>query len=130
MRSNNPFPKIFLGGNCYFRNFFFGETCARTFSVTLNIFFGAGPGYPFPIFLVAFAPQSHKKGFSRPSLTQSCAKFEMRLLLGKMSSIKLNVQCFGSHSPVAELVKVIEWTWVRITSPSESLPQDPTSKQR
>ena len=30
MRSNNRLSKIFLGGDCYFRDIFLGETCATS----------------------------------------------------------------------------------------------------
>ena len=45
--------------------FFLGETCARKPRNHQHLG-GAGPGYPFPIFVVAFAPQRHNKGFASP----------------------------------------------------------------
>ncbi len=76
MRSNNCLSKISIDRDCYFLDFFWARPaperlCEQSAAIP-SIFRGcywiiaAGPAYSFPIFLVAFAPQSHKKVFSSP----------------------------------------------------------------
>ena len=59
-----------------YTNIFLGVPSARTFSVKFEYFFWRWSGYPLPIFFVAFAPQSHKKGFPLLSFTQTFAIIE------------------------------------------------------
>ena len=54
-----------------------------------------GPGHPLPIFVVAFAPQRHNKGFPLLSFTQTSAKIhpyftEAPVRLYQQSEITLN----------------------------------------
>ena len=54
--------------------FYLGEPFRQRFSENIDYFIRLRSGCPFPIFVVAFAPQRHNKGFALPSFSQNFAK--------------------------------------------------------
>ena len=58
----------------------FGRAGRQNYFGKIEVFIWRPSGCPLPLFLVAFAPQSHKKGFPLPSFSQRLRHLSNNLL--------------------------------------------------